>query len=296
MTQVKKISYIFIAIILLAAAVEAILFLSKINTKLPEIRQKQLISVGIIATDKKTIEKYQIFIDYLNKKSDNTWYLVPLKDYGTFVNQLELKEIKTGFIGSYIAYRLINEGIGTPVVREEKNGVSTYAGYIFTRTDSGLNKIEDLEGKKFAYVDSYTSAGYIFPYYLLKSKGYDPENFFNVTSFLGSHDKAILSVASGEYDGGAAKDSSWNKLMAANPDMEKEMQIIEKEGPFPDQTFMVNDEFEKSEIIKLKNLLLKMPDSEEGRDYLSKMNIDRFIATEESDFSKIKKLNDFIAE
>jgi len=295
----KKNIIIGMVLILIAIAAGAVI-LAGFNKKSEPSKtnkvQKEEIGVGIVTSDQKTIGKYQAFVDYLNKNSDDNWYLVPLKDYGSFISQMELKQIKAGFVGSYVGYRLIKEGLGSAVARGEKNGISTYNGYIFTRRDSGLNKLEDLKDKKFAYVDIYTSAGYVFPRYLLKSKGYDPENFFRVVSFLGSHDKAIFAVLNGEFNGGAAKDITWRKLAAENPDLEKDLQIIAQGGPFPEQTFMINAEFGQDEVNELRKLLIGMNNSEEGRDYLNKIGADRFIATEEKDFSVVKKISDFIAE
>ena len=255
--------------------------------------QKEKIGIGTTATKQETINQYQTLVDYLNKHTDDEWYLVPLKDYVSFVSQMQLGQIKGGFMGSLASYRMISEGLTVPVVRGEKNGVSVYYSYIFTRKDSGLNKIEDLKGKKFAYVDAYTSAGYYFPRYFLKSKGYDPETFFSVTSFLGTHEKPILAVLNGEYDGGAAKDLAWKKLAQENPRIEKELQLLPVDGPsgpYPDQIFMVSSNFSAEKIEYWRQTLLKMNESEEGRSYLATFGADRFILTDTKDFEAVRKI------
>lgn len=267
------------------------------NIWLPERAEYKVdevkIGVGITATEKEIIEQYQAVIDYLNKYSNDKWYLVPLKDYGTFITEMKFGQIKAGFMGSAVAYRIMKEGLILPVARGEKEGISVYYGYIFTRKDSGLNKVEDLKDKKFAYVDIYTSAGYLFPQRFLKNKGYNPDEFFKISSFLGSHEKAILAVLNEEYDGGAAKDSSWRKLAKKNHNLEKELQVLAREGPFPEQTFMISAEFGEKKIYALRKLLLGMVDSEEGREYLNRFGADRFIITETEDFQVVEKIFEF---
>lgn len=289
----KKIIYILI-IIIASGLILGGLWLFRETIFVKEVKKKEVaeekIGVGITFIDPESIASYQAIIDYLNKYSDHQWYLVPLKDYGAFITQMKLGQIKAGFMGSAVAYRMLKENLALPVSRAEKDGVSVYYGYIFTRKESGLNTIEDLKDKKFAYVDIYTSAGYLFPRYLLKTKGYDPENFFGVSSFLGSHKNAILAVFKGQYDGGAAKDSSWKKLALENHDLEKELQIIATEGPFPEQTFMVGSEFGEKEVQELRYLFLKMNESEEGRAYLTKFKADRFIITKPEDFQTAAKI------
>lgn len=263
------------------------------NFERKEAVQREKIGVGTTATKQETFDQYQALIDYLNKYSMDEWYLVPLKDYGSFVSQMRLGQIKAGFMGSLVSYKMISEGLTVPVARGEKNGNSVYYSYIFTRKDSGLNKIEDLMGKKFAYVDAYTSAGYYFPRHFLKSKGYDPETFFGVASFLGTHEKAVLAVLSGEYDGGAAKDLAWKKLAKENPRIEKELQLLptnEASGPYPEQIFMISSIYAEEKFQNLRDLLLKMNESEEGRSYLTKFGADRFIPTDMKDFEMVKKI------
>jgi len=255
--------------------------------------RKEKIGIGIIASDEKIIAQYQALTDYLNQYSDDNWYLVPLRDYGSYLSQLESKQIKAAFAGSTAGYRMIKENIAVPVARGEVDGVSTYHSYVFTRRDSGLNSIAHLKDKRFAYVDVNTSAGYIYPVYLIKSKGYDPENFFRVASFLGTHENAINAVLEEKFDGGAAKDSAWKKMASQNPDLDKELQIIATSGDFPEQTFMISTDFGSEEKNELRELLLGMSDSEEGRLYLEKMGLDRFIATTSKDFGEVKNIINF---
>lgn len=248
--------------------------------------------IGLLAPSEDSLERHQAFAEYLSKYADHEWHIVYIKDYPSFITQFKLKQIRAGFIGSALGYQLIKEGSALPVARGEKGGVSTYNGYLFTRKDGGLNKIEDLQGKRFAYVDPYTSAGYLFPRYLLKSKGYDQDEFFRVASFLGSHDKAIQAVLDGSFDGGAAKDMVWNKMAKENPRIESELQILAKEGPFPDDTFMISADFGGEEVDELRELMLEISDKPDGKDYLTRIGIDRFIITENKDFDNVKRISD----
>lgn len=248
--------------------------------------------IGILATDDKSVAEYEAIAEYLSKYADHKWRIIHIKDYPSFITQLKLKQIRAGFIGSALGYRLIKEGLAVPVARGEKGGISTYDGYIFTKKDSGLNKMEDLQGKRFAYVDLYTSAGYLLPRYILKSKGYDPEKFFKATSFLGSHEKSIQAVLDGDFDGGAAKDTVWNKMAKDNQRINEELQILAKDGPFPDDTFMISVDFGEEEVDELRELLLEIKDKPDGKEYLEKIGVDSFVITEEKDFEIVKRITD----
>ena len=48
---------------------------------------------------------------------------------------------------------------------------ATYRGQIIARTDSGIESLEDLAGRKFAYVDPASTSGFILPRSRLKQHG-----------------------------------------------------------------------------------------------------------------------------
>lgn len=293
----KKNIIIFLSIILIFSvfAVGAVYFNGYFSRPNVNLAQKEEIKVGINTSDANEIAKYQIIIDYLNRNSSDRWVLSPVKDYGSFITQIELKQIKAGFVGSAVGYRLIKENMAIPIARGEKDGIADYYSYIFTKKDSGINNLSDLKDKKFAYVDINTSAGYFFPVYLIKQNGFDPENFFRVASFLGTHKNAIYAVLNGDYEAGAAKDSAWRKIKKTDltTDLDNNMVIIAKGGPFPEQTFMVSIDFGGKKASDLKYLFLNMANTQEGKKSLAAAGIDRFIDTKEEDFTYAKKIIDY---
>ncbi|CUH94848.1 hypothetical protein P22_0914 [Propionispora sp. 2/2-37] len=82
------------------------------------------------------------------------------------------------------------------------NGNAAYTGYIIARSDSGFQSLEDLRGKRFAFVDRQSASGYIYPRAILLHGGKDPEHFFGETAFLGNHNRVIEAVADGSVDAG----------------------------------------------------------------------------------------------
>jgi len=258
------------------------------------ITQPEEFGLGfIINQNQDDMLKYTELIKFLNNNSPDNWYLIPVKDYGSFIDHLKSGNLKVGFMGSAISYKLIKESIAVPVAREEINGISTYDGQIIVRKDSGITNISELKNKKIAFVDPYTSASYLFPIYHLKINGYEPEQFFRVSTFLNSHEKVIQEVWSGNYDGGAIKSTALERLAAQNELIKKELRVIEKMGPFPENTLMVSTELSPQKISSLKNLLLNMNNIPAGQDFLSTFGIDKFISTEVNDFNSVKAISNF---
>lgn len=286
-----KLNNIFIitAVVLLSVFIVIYFSLFFASERSTEKKFTGPIAIGILTSDEKVIAQYKAFAEYLSKYSGRKWRLVQMKDSGSFIEQLENHEIQSAIVGSAAGYRIIKENLAVPVVRGEKNGISNYYSYIFTRKDSRIDSIEGLKDKRFAYVDINTPAGYLYPVYLLKSAGHDPEAFFRAASFLGTHEKAIEAVLSGNFDGGAAKDSAWRSLSEEDPSVESDLQVIAKGGPFPEQSFVISSEFSDQKK-QIEVLLTAMTDTDEGRSYLEKIGIDRFVRTDTEDFKEVEKM------
>jgi len=76
----------------------------------------------------------------------------------------------------------------------------TYNGCIFTRSDSGIDRIEDLNGRPFAYSDETSTSGHIFVRALFNRVRLILGNVY----FAGGHANVIQAVHDGKVAGGAA--------------------------------------------------------------------------------------------
>ncbi len=76
---------------------------------------------------------------------------------------------------------------------------SVYYGCVMTRADSGLRRIEDLEGQSFAYSDETSTSGHIFPRALLQREGVSLGHVL----FAGGHPNVVQAVFDGKVAGGA---------------------------------------------------------------------------------------------
>ncbi len=85
-----------------------------------------------------------------------------------------------------------------PVASPEVNGSARYNGLIITKAFNSLN---ELRGSKFGFVDEKSASGYLYAKAFLED-----ERLFSrlgEMKFLGSHDKVIEAVDSGDIDAGA---------------------------------------------------------------------------------------------
>ncbi len=87
---------------------------------------------------------------------------------------------------------------------------TSYNGCILTRTDSGIRRLEDLNGRSFAFSDETSTSGHIFAKALLNRAGV----VLGHTFFAGGHPNVVQAVMDGKVAGGAVFYSPPGKLEA----------------------------------------------------------------------------------
>lgn len=248
------------------------------------------IKVGIFTPDPKMIEDIGKVMDYVSRKVGAKFVVVPSIGYEKSIKKLREGDIDAGIFGSAPAFISLKEEIAELIARPEIRKSSVYYGYWMTLKESGLKKIEDFKGKSFAYVDPYTSAGYLFPRAAVKGKGFDPDNFFGTVKFSKTHEAAIQMLLNGSVDGCAAKDTAYKKFIDTNIELKDRLNIIEVAGPFPERTLMISKRVDEGIRKKVKETLLKMDSDPEGKKVLMETGRDRYVETTPEDFAAIEKI------
>lgn len=96
---------------------------------------------------------------------------------------------------------------GAPLACASSDGSPTYVGYLVVRGDrDDLNTLEDLRGRRIAWVDPLSTSGYLYPRALLRWRGHAAEGYFDETPrgdglpFTGDHLSALRAVLEGRAD------------------------------------------------------------------------------------------------
>jgi ABC-type phosphate/phosphonate transport system substrate-binding protein len=77
--------------------------------------------------------------------------------------------------------------------------VTVYYGSVMTRVDSGVSRLEDLNGRPFAFSDATSTSGYIFPLNLLNRSSVKLGHVY----FAGGHANVVQAVSDGKVAGGS---------------------------------------------------------------------------------------------
>ncbi|MDP6541870.1 MAG: PhnD/SsuA/transferrin family substrate-binding protein [Phycisphaerales bacterium] len=111
---------------------------------------------------------------------------------------------------SYILAEEMNENV-TLLAKELRKGLARFNGLIITRVDSGIDTVEDLRNRSFAFGDQNSTIGRFLAQSEMIDAGINSENLRSY-DFLGRHDLVANAIISGSHDAGALKESTYKKL------------------------------------------------------------------------------------
>ena len=145
-----------------------------------------------------------------------------------------------------------------------------------------------MRGKRFAFVDKATTAGYLLPLVYFKENGInDYTAFLKETYFTGTHEDAIYDVLNRKADIGAAKNTVFERLAETDDSIKKELMILKRSPDVPENGLAVKRNLDAAIKNKLKKTLLGMHLDTEGKKILQRFGARKFIETTTDDYINV---------
>jgi len=281
--------------VVLRLALVLFVFLSIcVPVQVPAQSSQQKILIGILPEMNvfKQKQRFKLLGDYLSNKTGATVEFTILSRYGNIVERFSGEKMDGAFFGSFTGALAIQRLGVVPLARPVNlDNTSTYHGYLFVRKDSGIKTVHNMKGKRMAYVEKATTAGYIFPRAYMREKGItDADHFFSESFFAGSHDAAIYAVLNRKADVGAAKHSIYDRVRIDDPRVDKELVVLAESPKVPSNGLCVRKGLDAALQQKLKQALLQLHTDPEGESVLKQFGALRFIETTVSDYQPVFEL------
>ena len=233
--------------------------------------------------------------ELLKKETGLTFAVSVPTSYAAVISAMGAGKVDVGWL-SPLPYVIAHEQFGVKVVlRTVRNKSDKYWSFIIARTDSGINKLEDLKGKRFAYGDPVSTSGCLYAKELIRSKGYDPAKFFSNVIYAGAHDKVVLAVYNKQVDAGAiyggVVSDAREKVTGTIKDVMEKTKVIAKSAEIPNDTVSVRKSLPDDLTKKIADGLMKVASSDEGRiAVMSLYGIDGFVPAKDADYDSVRKV------
>lgn len=179
---------------------------------------------------------------------------------------------------SYIHAKKLNPGI-TILAIESKKGRKVFNGVICVRDDSAIRSIADLKGKRFAFGNKRSTIGRYLSQNYLYARGVHAKDL-EAFEYLGRHDKVGAAVASGKYDAGALKESTFRKLIKKGAPLRSIATFTNVTKPWIARSGLPNEIF-----IALRDALISL----DNPAALKALRKDGFLPGNDSDYVSIRR-------
>lgn len=238
-------------------------------------------------------------IAFLEKETGYHFVSAIPADYVTVVESFGSGKADIAIVNTF-SYLLANEKYGTTarlrVIRG--NGETYYAGCLLVKSDSGIDSLSQLNGKKVAFVDPSSTSGYILPKALLK------KNNVNIADevFAKKHDIVVTMIYQNQVDAGATyfspPDNSTGiprdareRVITQYPDVFRKIKVLTVTEKIPNDPVMFRKDLPENLVNKVTDALFKFVSTEEGMESLYEIySVRGLTKTKDSDYDVLRDL------
>lgn len=232
----------------------------------------------------------QPLAEYLAKTLGRQVSFQIAKDYQTPVNLIAEGQVQIAYLGplAYVEAKQRNPQIQPIVAPIDKNtGRPWYTSVIVTNSNR-ISDVNDLRGKRFAFVSESSTSGYLMPLGHFKEMGIDPETDFTKVKFSGSHAQVKADLESGEVDAIANDKPSYLNEQKAGRFNPQQYKIIWESSPIPQGPIVVRaDQLPPELVTNLKKALVS---ASEGLVDVNGAEAAGYTLVQDEDYEPIRKL------
>lgn len=248
------------------------------------------VDVKVIETTADAIKKYL---------EENTPYKIKVIIPNSFIAVVEAFGTDRADIASLntFGYMLAHDRYGAEArLTVIRYGESTYKGEILARAGGPIRKLENIDGKKFAYVDPASVSGYMLPLKIFREKKIKPKE----TVFAMTHDNVVSMVYQGQVDAGAAFYSPPEKneiqdarrlIKTQHPDVEEKVKIIALTDSIPNDPIIFRKGMPEEMKKKITDAMLKFASTKEGKEAMVPWSsVDGLIPASDKDYDSVREM------
>jgi len=222
----------------------------------------KVLKMGLIPADDaaEMLRNYEPIQEYLSEKLGIPVEIQVTSDYTAAIEAMRAKHIDMAWFGPFSYIIAANVAGAEAIVNgvKESTGSATYKSVIIVNANSGIETLEDLKGKTFAFVDPASTSGNLIPRKMLIENGIDPDEDFSTSYFAGTHNAVQYAIANGKVDAGASGDNVHQRMIDSGEISADVNKIIYESEPIPGSPIVVRGDLPAEFKQKIQDILVNM--------------------------------------
>jgi phosphonate transport system substrate-binding protein len=229
-------------------------------------------------------KRFQPLADHLGTVLNRQVVVRVGPNYAEHIAYIGMDKVDIAYMGPAMYVHMVDRFGEKPLLaRLAINGEPVFHGFLVTRRESDISRIEELRGKRFAFGDPDSTMSYLVPRFMMLEAGIDVRDLADY-QFLGSHVNVALAVLAGAFDAGAVKEEVFYAYM------QRGLKALAKSKSYSEHLFVTRTDAPPDLVDKLRETLLHLADTEAWLTILNgiKSSATALVPVEDDDYDNLR--------
>jgi phosphonate transport system substrate-binding protein len=222
-------------------------------------------------------------------------------DYNTIIEAMASQKVDVGFLPPTAYVLAKDKGAAEVILQAQRFGVQDdtgaptdqlvdfYKSMIIVKKDSPIQSLEDLKGKKIAYQNVTSSAGFVWPAGKLIEAGIDPLKDVTAVTVKG-HDQGVIAVLNGDVDAAAIFQDARTIVAKDFPTVFEDTRVLTYTENIPNDTISVRSDMNAEWIAKIQDAFIALGTDEASRQIIFDIYSHQgYVKSEDSIFNIVRE-------
>ena len=254
-------------------------------------KEEKVIKMGFVPlkNSEKLVEDLKPISEYLSERSGVKVEAFTASNYIGVVEGLGSGSVDFGIIPPFSSLLAQKQSNAKPILTSKgKTGKPGYTAELYVRKDSGIKSLQDVKGKKVAFVDPSSSSGYIYPGAMLVNAGLNLDKDISY-QFSGGHDKSLQLLLNKDVDVIATFDGVEDRYVKDFPQAKTDIQKLATSDMIPGIMVTVSSKMDKDLQEKLEKALRDIENDPKMKELFTKMfSITGFTDVDQETYKKVE--------
>lgn len=254
-------------------------------------KEEKVIKMGFVPlkNSEKLVEDLKPISDYLSERLGVKVEAFTASNYIGVVEGLGSGSVDFGIIPPFSSLLAQKQSSAKPILTSKgKTGKPGYTAELYVRKDSGIKSLQDVKGKKVAFVDPSSSSGYIYPGAMLVEAGLNLDKDISY-QFSGGHDKSLQLLLNKDVDVIATFDGVEDRYAKDFPQAKTDIQKLATSDMIPGVMVTASSKMDKELQEKLEKALRDIEKDPKMKELFTKMfSITGFTDVDQDAYKKVE--------